>query len=126
MSVSDAWSRYFLPRDLPANQSLERMAADFGVPPSNAVSSVVLVDESGIDADDERYYRELLARLVSDKENVAYVLDTFGNPVTRSIALSPDGKAVTLGHLLHPGHGLAVETLLDRTSRSRSVSTARP
>ncbi|WP_316245467.1 MMPL family transporter [Gordonia sp. OPL2] len=86
----------FLPRDLPANQSLERMAADFGVPPSNAVSSVVLVDESGIDADDERYYRELLARLVSDKENVAYVLDTFGNPVTRSIALSPDGKAVTL------------------------------
>ncbi len=86
----------FLPRDLPANQSLERMAADFGVPASNAVSSVVLVDESGIDADDERYYRELSARLVADKENVAYVLDTFGNPVTRSIALSPDGKAVTL------------------------------
>ncbi|AZG45815.1 MMPL/RND family transporter [Gordonia insulae] len=86
----------FLPRDLPANQSLERMAADFGVPASNAVSSVVLVDEHGIGPDDERYYHRLLARLVADKENVAYVLDTYGNPVTRDIALSPDGKAINL------------------------------
>lgn len=37
----------FLPRDVPANISLEKMARDFEVAPSNAVSSVVLVDENG-------------------------------------------------------------------------------
>ncbi|WP_353507203.1 MMPL family transporter [Gordonia sp. ABSL1-1] len=86
----------FLPRDLPANRSLERMADDFGVSRSNAVSSVVLVNENGIGKADETYYRALLSALLSDKEDVAYVLDTFGNPVTRDIALSRDGKAVNL------------------------------
>lgn len=86
----------FLPRDVPANISLEKMARDFEVAPSNAVSSVVLVDENGFGPADEEYYRALVAKLVADHENVAYILDTYGNPVTRNVALSPDGKAVNL------------------------------
>ena len=86
----------FLPRDAPANISLEKMARDFEVAPSNAVSSVVLVDENGFGPADEEYYRALVAKLVADHENVAYILDTYGNPVTRNVALSPDGKAVNL------------------------------
>uniref|UniRef100_UPI003D8CCA97 MMPL family transporter n=1 Tax=Gordonia sp. B7-2 TaxID=3420932 RepID=UPI003D8CCA97 len=86
----------FVPDDLPANISLERMASDFEVSASNAVSSVVLVNENGFGPADERYYRELVRRLVADHEDVAYVLDTYGNPVTRGVALSPDGKAVQM------------------------------
>ncbi|WP_276113645.1 MMPL family transporter [Gordonia sp. N1V] len=86
----------FVPADLPANKSLEQMAKDFGVPASNAVGSVVLVSRNGFGAPEQRYYGALVRALVADKSNVAYVLDTYGNPVTRDIALSPDGKAVTV------------------------------
>ena len=86
----------FVPADLPANKSLEKMAADFGVPASNAVGSIVLADDNGFGPPAQAYYAKLVASLVADHDNVAYVLDTYGNPVTREIALSPDGKAITL------------------------------
>ncbi|MFW0791509.1 MMPL family transporter [Gordonia sp. CPCC 205333] len=86
----------FLPGDLAANQHLEAMARDFKVPPSNGVSSIVLVNERGISTGDEQYYQNLLSRLMADKENIAYVIDIYGNPLSRDIARSPDGKAVTL------------------------------
>ncbi|MFW0783639.1 RND family transporter [Gordonia sp. CPCC 206044] len=86
----------FLPSDLPANQSLERMADDFGVSRSNAVGSIVLVADDGIGPAEEGYYRQLVTKLVDDHENVAYLLDTYGNPVTRDIAVSPDRKAINL------------------------------
>ncbi|GAB19461.1 hypothetical protein GOEFS_086_00310 [Gordonia effusa NBRC 100432] len=86
----------FLPSDLEANQHLEAMARDFKVPPSNGVSSIVLVNEKGISDADQQYYRNLLSRLIADKEDIAYVIDIYGNPLARDISLSPDGKAVTL------------------------------
>ncbi|GAC69952.1 MMPL/RND family transporter [Gordonia soli] len=95
-STVSANSADFLPRDLPANIALERMSADFDVPASNAVSSVVLVNEKGIGPADDAYYRTLIGKLIDDKQDVAYVLDTYSNPVTRDIALSPDRKAVNL------------------------------
>lgn len=91
----------FLPRSLPANQHLEDMARDFGVPPSNAVSSIVLVDENGFGPQDARYYARLVERL-GDSDDIAYLTDFYGSPVTREAAVSPDGKAV---HLLVAGEG---------------------
>ncbi|MBM7367523.1 MMPL family transporter [Gordonia hydrophobica] len=91
----------FLPSSLAANQHLEQMADDFGVPPSNAVSSVVLVDENGFDAQDEAYYGRLVDRLTTS-DDVAYLIDFYGKPVTRESAVSPDGKAV---HLLVAAEG---------------------
>lgn len=85
----------FLPQSLPANQYLEQMSKDFDAPVSNAVSSVVLVNEDGISSADEAYYRRLVTRLI-DSPDVAYVLDFAGHPVTREAATSPDGKALTL------------------------------
>ncbi|MCF8588419.1 MMPL family transporter [Gordonia liuliyuniae] len=85
----------FLPQSLPANQYLEEMSRDFDAPVSNAVSSVVLINDDGIGADDEAYYKRLVTRLL-DSEDVAYVLDFAGHPITREAAASPDGKALTL------------------------------
>ncbi|MGB3603563.1 MAG: MMPL family transporter [Gordonia sp. (in: high G+C Gram-positive bacteria)] len=85
----------FLPRSLPSNGHLENMAHDFGVPTSNAVSSIVLVDEKGFGPDDERYY-ERLVKALSASDDVAYVVDFYRSPVTREAAVSPDGKAVNL------------------------------
>lgn len=86
----------FVPADLPANQTLEQMAADFGVPPSNAVSSVILVDDNGFSDADADYYHRLTERLTADSDNVAYLVDLYGSEVTRDIAVSPDGKAVNM------------------------------
>lgn len=94
--VVSGHSADFPPRDLPANQNLERMADEFGVPRSNAVSSVVLANENGFSAADEKYLATLTGRLLDDPENVSYLIDMYGNPVTRDIAISEDGKAVTL------------------------------
>ncbi|WP_347954901.1 MMPL family transporter [Gordonia aichiensis] len=85
----------FLPRSLPANGHLEDMARDFGVPASNAVSSIVLVDEKGFGAGDDAYYTRLIDRLRAS-DDVAYLIDFYGKPVTREAALSPDGKAVNI------------------------------
>lgn len=86
----------FLPKDLPANRALEQMAADFGVPPSNGVSSIILADENGFDDDDAAYYQRLVQRLTDDRENVSYLVDLYSDELTRDIALSEDGKAVNL------------------------------
>lgn len=85
----------FLPRSLPANKNLEQMSRDFDAPPSNAVSSIVLVNDDGLGPDDEAYYRRLVTRL-TDSSDVAYLVDFAGHPVTREAAASPDGKALTL------------------------------
>lgn len=85
----------FLPQSLPSNGHLEDMAHDFGVPASNAVSSVVLVDENGFGPEDELYYKRLVKAL-STSDDVAYVVDFYNSPVTREAAVSPDGKAVNL------------------------------
>ena len=85
----------FLPRSLPSNQHLEQMARDFGSPESNAVSSIVMVDEDGFSEEDERYYGRLVDHLLHS-DDVAYLLDFAGHPITREAAASPDGKAITL------------------------------
>ncbi len=72
------------------------MSKEFGVPASSAIGSVLLVNESGIGAADEQVYRDLVAALRADTDDVAYVLDGYSSDTLRSIALSPDGKAINL------------------------------
>ena len=86
----------FMPPNIQAAQTLRQMSDAFGVPRSSAVGSVVLVDEHGINADDEDLYRRIVATLRGDATDVAYVLDTYTNPQLRDIALSPDHKAINL------------------------------
>ncbi|MBB5163837.1 MMPL family transporter [Mycobacterium sp. AZCC_0083] len=86
----------FLPANIEAAKTLRHMSDEFGVPQSSAIGSILVVDEQGIGADDQSFYRGLVDNLRADTGNVAYVLDTFGNERLRDIALSPDGKAINL------------------------------
>lgn len=86
----------FIPGNIEAAQTLRQMSTEFGVPSSSAIGSVLLVNENGIGVPDERAYQELVAALRADTDDVAYVLDSYGNDTLRSIALSPDGKAINL------------------------------
>ncbi|MBI3223710.1 MAG: MMPL family transporter [Mycolicibacterium cosmeticum] len=86
----------FIPGNIEAAQTLRHMSKEFGVPSSSAIGSVLLVNENGIGAADERAYQQLVTALRKDTDDVAYVLDTYNNDTLRSIALSPDGKAINL------------------------------
>ncbi|SON60338.1 Acyltrehalose exporter MmpL10 [Mycobacterium simulans] len=86
----------FMPAHLPAVQTLRQMSADFGMPASSAVGSVVVVDEAGLSDADRVFAGRLVEALRADKGDVAYVLDTYSDERLRSIAVSPDGKAISV------------------------------
>ena len=86
----------FLPQHIPSTETLTAMSDAFDVPDSSALGSIVLVDDTGIDAADQQAYRNLVRLLRADLDNVAYVLDTYGTGTAGDIGLSPDGKAINL------------------------------
>jgi len=86
----------FLPADLPGNETLRQMSKDFGAAPSSAVGSIVLSADRTISVQDDAYYQRLVASLVADHDAVAYVLDMYGRPATKDVALSPDKEAINL------------------------------
>ncbi|WP_052073806.1 MMPL/RND family transporter [Rhodococcoides fascians] len=89
-------SAAIVPSDMPSTQALVRMADDFDTPASTAVGAVVLASDNGFGEQEQKYYSELIARLLADRDHVAFVLDMYGDPATRDFAVSPDGKAVTV------------------------------
>ncbi|MGU3292608.1 MMPL family transporter [Williamsia sp. M5A3_1d] len=89
-------SAAFLPHHMPSVDALRDMSTDFGSPASTAVGNVVLAADRGVGPAETRFYGEMVRRLTADTDNVAYVLDMYGNPATRDSALSRDGKAVTV------------------------------
>lgn len=80
----------------PTTETLRQMSRDFGVPDTTAVGSIVVSSDRVLNPADTAYYRDLVARLTADKDDVAYVLDTYGTPGLERIGLSPDGKAIHL------------------------------
>lgn len=79
-----------------ATQTLRQMSRDFGVPDSTAVGSIVLSSERTLGPADIDYYHGLVQRLLTDNHDVAYILDTFGNPGLNGLGKSPDDKALQL------------------------------
>ncbi|MGV0592759.1 MMPL family transporter [Mycolicibacterium porcinum] len=77
-------------------ETLRQMSRDFGVPDTTAVGSIVVSSDRELGAADAAYYRDLVSSLVADKDDVAYVLDTYGTPGLEKLGLSPDGKAIHL------------------------------
>ncbi|MGL6233737.1 MAG: MMPL family transporter [Segniliparus sp.] len=84
----------FIPGNIQSTKTLLQMSKDFGVQQSTSIGSVVVVDEHGFGPAEEAFVRRLVDALQADKENVSFVLDTYHNEQTKSIALSPDGKAI--------------------------------
>lgn len=85
----------FIPENA-ATETLRQMSQEFGVPASTAVGSIVLSSERALDGADFEYYHELVQRLVADKDDVAYVMDTFSNPGLGGLGMSPDRKSLHL------------------------------
>lgn len=54
---------------------------------------IVLTDEGGLDAADQRLYRTLVNRLQDEPKRVAEVQDYLGKPQARKVLTSDDGKA---------------------------------
>lgn len=80
----------------PTTETLRQMSRDFGVPDTTAIGSIVVSSDRELGPADSAYYRDLVARLVADHDDVAYVLDTYGTPGLESLGMSPDGKAIHL------------------------------
>ena len=80
----------------PTTETLRQMSRDFDVPDTTAVGSIVVSSDRVLGTADTAYYRDLVSRLVADKDDVAYVLDTYGTPGLEDLGLSPDGKAIHL------------------------------
>lgn len=85
-----------VPSDLPATHESVRMFEDFKTPTPTAAGAIVLASESGFGEPEDSYYRQLVQRLSTDTDHVSFLLDMYGNPVTRDLTVSPDGKAVIL------------------------------
>lgn len=79
-----------------ATSALQHMAVDFGVPPSTAIGSIVVSSERTLGPSDFAFYADMVRALEADTSDVAYALDTYGNPDLGGLGLSPDGKAVNL------------------------------
>ncbi|OBC14564.1 hypothetical protein A5784_29750 [Mycobacterium sp. 852013-50091_SCH5140682] len=80
----------------PTTETLRQMSRDFGVPGTTAIGSIVVSSDRTLGPADTAYYRDLVARLVADTDDVAYVMDTYGTPGLEKLGLSPDGKAIHL------------------------------
>jgi RND superfamily putative drug exporter len=80
----------------PTTETLRQMSRDFDVPDTTAVGSIVVSSDRVLGTADTDYYRDLVSRLVADKDDVAYVLDTYGTRGLEDLGLSPDGKAIHL------------------------------
>lgn len=79
-----------------ATATLRQMSREFDVPASTAVGSVVLSSDRTLGVADIAYYHNLVQRLIADKDDVAYVLDTFSNAGLDGVGMSPDHKALQL------------------------------
>lgn len=79
-----------------ATNTLRQMSKAFAVPESTAIGSVVLSSDRTLGPPDIAYYRQLVQRLATDTDDVAYVLDTFDNQGLNGLGMSPDGKAINL------------------------------
>jgi RND superfamily putative drug exporter len=82
-----------IPRDVPSFQTVDRMSVAFGEKGSKTMLFVAMEDSAGFTPDARARYATLLQRLRADPDHVLLVQDLLADPVTRTQALSDDGKA---------------------------------
>lgn len=92
-TVVERSSTAFLPEDSPTLKGLRVMDSEFGSGRTESYVFIVLTDEGGLDAADQRLYRTLVNRLEDEPRRVAEVQDYLGKPQARKVLTSKDGKA---------------------------------
>lgn len=92
-TVVERSSTAFLPEDSPTLKGLRVMDSEFGSGRTESYVFIVIADEEGLDAADQRIYRTLVNRLQDAPERVAEVQHYLGRPQARKVLTSDDGKA---------------------------------
>ncbi|HPX37635.1 MAG TPA: RND family transporter [Mycobacterium sp.] len=82
-----------LPANAPSVVSQKQMADDFKEASSDNILLVVLTNENGLTAADENVYKNLIARLRAEPEDVAALQDFISVPPLKEVLASKDGKA---------------------------------
>ncbi|MGV0993353.1 MAG: RND family transporter [Mycobacterium sp.] len=82
-----------LPADAPALVSQQQMADAFKEASADNILLVVLTNENGFTAADEKVYKTLVDRLRADTEDVAALQDFISVPPLKEVLVSKDGKA---------------------------------
>ena len=117
-----------IPRDAPSLQTVERMSTAFGEQGSKTVLIVAMEDPAGLTPAAQQRYDRLLERLRADSEHVLLVQDLLADPVTKTQAVSADGKSWYLpvgvtGTLGDPTAAESVKAVRDITAEVFSDST---
>jgi RND superfamily putative drug exporter len=82
-----------LPASAPSVQSAQQMTEAFKEASSDNILLVVLTKDEGLTPADEAVYRDVVAKLRSDTEDVAALQDFVTTPPLREILVSKDGQA---------------------------------
>ena len=82
-----------LPTSAPSYISQKEMATAFKEASSDNILLVVLTNENGLTAADEKVYKTLVDRLRAQTEDVAALQDFISIPPLREVLVSKDGKA---------------------------------
>jgi RND superfamily putative drug exporter len=110
-------SRSFMPASAPSSTASMRSAELLGEPPSDNLNYVVLERNQPLQQQDRQYYDALVAKLGTDSKYVYSVSDLWSDPLTSSMAQSPDGRAVSLM--------LRMSGMLGTSAASDSVNAVR-
>ncbi|WP_204158298.1 MMPL family transporter, partial [Mycolicibacterium mucogenicum] len=82
-----------IPRDVPSFQTVDRMSTAFGEQGSKTMLFVAMEDPAGLSDRARQRYAVLIDRLRADHAHVLLVQDLLADSVTRTQAVSRDGKA---------------------------------
>ena len=92
-TVVERSSTAFLPSDSPTLKGLRVMDKEFGSGRTESYVFIVIADEDGLNATDQRLYRTLVNRLEEEPKRVADVQDYLDRPQARKVLTSDDGEA---------------------------------
>jgi putative drug exporter of the RND superfamily len=117
-----------LPSDAPVVVTGKAMAEAFRETGASSMLLVVLTDEKGLGAGDEKTYRTLVDKLRRDTKDVQTVQDFLGTPQLREVLQSKDNKVWVLPVVLNgdagtPESGLAYKDASEIVTKAVANST---
>ncbi|MDM2420311.1 RND family transporter [Mycobacteroides abscessus] len=92
--VAHDHARSFFPTNAPIAQTVKHMGNVFHDGDTDNLDYLVLESERPLGDSERRYYDHVITALRSDTKHVQSVQDFWGDPLTKQVGLSADGKAV--------------------------------
>ena len=127
--VAEQNSVSLMPADAPSAEGMLRMGRAFEESDSDSSAMIVLEGDNPLGDDARHYYAGLVDALRKDTDHVTHVQDLWGDRLTSSSVLSPDGKATYVQINLAGNQGTpqgdesvaAVRAIVDRSGPPEGV-----